>query len=562
MVTAQPVGTNRKGGVERWLDGHGDLAAMLVVVLGFLARLWAAAGTFLNPDEALHFRLANESSLALVYKASLTALHPPLLFLLLHLWRGLGTSELWLRLPSVVAGTVFCWLFFKWLSQVAGRLTGLLGLMLVALLPPEVMLSAEMRQYALLLAFLAGALYFLERAFGEDSAGPMLASALCLYLAMLTHYSAFLFAAALGAYGLSKMFTPPAERPRASVVASWVVGQLCALALCVFLYKTHLSQHGTGDSAVLQEWIAYLSRSSYFQPGRDNPLLFAVGRSFGVFQYLFGQLAVGIVMGLAFLAGLGLILRGRGLAGNVVPSRRLAIILILPFVLACAASFLHAYPYGGTRHVSFLIMPATAGISVAMARLASAGSTGAGPRGERWTRGVAITALVVAVCITFGKQRRPSMERADQSRAHMAAAIEFIQTKIASSDLIFTDYQSDLLLGHYLCGQRTIPFDTTPPPGFEQFSCGAHRIVSKDYTRWQFWANNFIPEWQRFVETYQLKPGSNVWIVQAGWSVELPEELRRNFVEFHDLHFESFGDNIKMFKLAVGQPGNRQPQIP
>ena len=53
---------------------------------------------------------------------------------LLYFWRALGTSELWLRLPSVLAGTVFCWIFYKWLSKAAGNLAGLIGLLFVALL--------------------------------------------------------------------------------------------------------------------------------------------------------------------------------------------------------------------------------------------------------------------------------------------------------------------------------------------------------------------------------------------------------------------------------------------
>src|SRR5271169_2732840 len=147
---------------NHWAHEHADLTAAIMTLLGFLARLWTASGTFLNPDEALHFRLANQLSLALAYKASLTAAHPPLLILLLYFWRALGTSELWLRLPSVLAGVVFCWMFYKWLSQAAGHLAGLIGLLFVALLPPIVLLGAEVRQYALLLAFLASAVYFLD----------------------------------------------------------------------------------------------------------------------------------------------------------------------------------------------------------------------------------------------------------------------------------------------------------------------------------------------------------------------------------------------------------------
>ena len=207
---------------NQWFENHASRAAVFVTLFGFLARLWAASGIFLNPDEALHFRLANQLSLALAYKESLTAAHPPLFILLLYFWRALDTSELWLRLPSVLAGAVFCWMFYKWLSKAAGTLTGFIGLLFVALLPPIVLIAAEVRQYALLLAFLISALYFLDEAFAEDSPSRMAAFSLCLYVAMLFHYSAFLFAAALGIYALFGIFT---ERPPSRLVATWAVGQ-------------------------------------------------------------------------------------------------------------------------------------------------------------------------------------------------------------------------------------------------------------------------------------------------------------------------------------------------
>lgn len=206
-----------------WFHNRAAAAAIVVLLAGFLARLWKASGTFLNPDEALHFRLANQPSLALAYKESLTASHPPLLTLVLYFWRFFGTSELWLRLPLVLAGAAFCWMFYKWLSNAVGYLAGFIGLLLAALLPPMVVLSAEIRQYPLLLVFLASALYFLDDAFARKSVGRMAAFSLCLYLAMLSHYSAFLFAAALGIYALLRMF---AERPPASVGWLWAIGQL------------------------------------------------------------------------------------------------------------------------------------------------------------------------------------------------------------------------------------------------------------------------------------------------------------------------------------------------
>jgi hypothetical protein len=48
---------------NQWLQSRTDVAAAFITLLALLARLWTASGTFLNPDEALHFRLANQVSL-------------------------------------------------------------------------------------------------------------------------------------------------------------------------------------------------------------------------------------------------------------------------------------------------------------------------------------------------------------------------------------------------------------------------------------------------------------------------------------------------------------------
>jgi hypothetical protein len=216
--------------------------------------------------------------------------------------------------------------------------------------------------------------------------------------------------------------------------------------------------------------------------------------------------------------------------------------LLLVFAVAGVAAFAHVYPYGGTRHIAFLIIPGVAGVSVALARLAA----------DRWERGLAAAALIVVICIALGKTRPPSMDRADQSRAHMAAAIDFINKNVKPNDLIFTDYQTDLILGHYLCQQRPISLEAAPAT-FEQFSCAGYRVVSQDYKGWQFWAPNFSQEWQRLVHDYQLSPCETVWVIQAGWGVGLPQDLQRQFAEFRNLRFDSFGKNILIFKLTVGQ---------
>ena len=99
--------------IEKMSDSferHSAFWTFVLLLAGFAMRLWRASGTFLNPDEAMHFLAANQTSWWLTYQASWNLAHPPLLVLILHAWRSLGTSEIILRLPSIVAGIAFCWI--------------------------------------------------------------------------------------------------------------------------------------------------------------------------------------------------------------------------------------------------------------------------------------------------------------------------------------------------------------------------------------------------------------------------------------------------------------------
>src|SRR5215467_5547869 len=111
------------------------------LALGLLVRIWYATGTYLNPDEALHFFVANKVTWWETYQASLNVSHPPLLIFLLRVWRGLGTSELMLRLPSIVAGTAFCWFAYRWLRILFDESVVWIAFTLIVFLPSTIDLS-------------------------------------------------------------------------------------------------------------------------------------------------------------------------------------------------------------------------------------------------------------------------------------------------------------------------------------------------------------------------------------------------------------------------------------
>jgi len=520
-----------------WMEAHLNTMALVMVGAGFVLRAATAWGTYLNPDEALHFWIADRGSLEAAYQANLTQAHPPLMIFVLYGWRLLGTSEFWLRLPSILTGTLFCWLFFRWLARLFGRSVALVGLTFAALLPPMVSLTAQVRQYGLLLVFLMGGSYLLELAVAENSALLMALSSACFWLALTSHYSAFFFLAVMGIYSLLRL-----ERRgiSSSTLATWILGEIGALGLGVTLYRTHIAKisHTTMAEQAFDGWL----HKSYFHRASDHALTFFLTRSFSFFQYIFGQLVVGDVLALVFVAGTILWLRGRAeTSGTRWVRYRFAALLVFPFLLNYGAALADLYPYGGTRHCMYLFIFAIAGVSVAIVEIV----------GNNALRGLIVSLSIVALCSLFPTHHAPYIARPDQKRVQMDRAIEFLRDGLPAADAILTDYESGMIVGHYLCEQRPISYEGSIP-GFLVLHCGGHRIISTDPDLWAFTPPTFLAQWSRLVQGGYVKAGDTVWVAQVGWMTKLDEDLRKGFPEFRDLRTQAFGHNIRFFPLAVG----------
>jgi hypothetical protein len=544
MAETQEIQTRHPSSPDNafsWLDSSFDkrrnLWAYSLLLLGFLIRIWHASGTFLNSDEVMHFAAANQPTWVQTYKVSLAISHPPLLIFVEHLWRVLGTSELMLRMPSILAGMAFCWFTFRWAETLFENSVVWMVFVFDLFLPSSIELSTEIRQYALFLAFAMGSAYFLERAFAKNSAGTMLLSGVCLWLAIGSHFSAFLFAPALGIYTIWRMWS---WRPRLSVIVAWTAGQFVALGLCAFLYFTQIRQLSRyfGGQDATQGWMgnAYLSHS-YYIPGKVNPLMFIVGRTIGVFQYVFRQLVVGDLAFILFVIGVVFIFRQRPVSARVT-SRQLGCLLLLPFAVNCAAALVRAYPYGGTRHSCMLIPFVLAGVSVALAQLLK----------HRRSVVIAAALLISLVCHLSTAKELPYVAPDAQRSAHMQAAMAFIH-QLPATEPIFADVQTDLLLGHYLCNQRPVVSDRSTP-GFVSYECGGHRVIAST-TRYIFTARSFYNQLQEMVAKYHMQPGSRIWVAQMGWYTYVEFELE-NFPQFQ-ITPNDFGPQIQIFSLTVGQ---------
>ncbi len=518
------------GRLDSLFEKHSTLLAAAVIALGLVWRLWLAQATFFNTDEAWHFSLANQSSAWLAYKASLTISHPPLLILVLHFWRVLGTSNLILRLPSVLAGAVFCWIFYRWLGPVAGRAAAWPGLILATFLWPMISTSAEVRQNPLLLVFSVGAVYLLERALAQNSVEKMLASAACLYLAMLSHYSAFFVAGALGIYAIARMW---AQRPPRPVLLSWIAGQTGGVALAGFLYKTHLGRLGSLlDQSLLPQQYLF---SSYFHSGTDHIVPFLYRGTFGVFRFIFGQTQIGQLAAILFLAGLVFLLADKPSAR--ARNRALGIFLVLPFALNWIAAAAGLYPYGRMRQCMFLAIFALAGVGICVARIVR----------ERPALATALALGIVILCQAFGTQQdRDALPLADQRHQHMDQAMQFIRSQVSTADVIFTDKATSFQLAHYLCRQQPVVLQRFAEQ-METFSCEGLRVVSTGPAAGALTANKLAAGWQNTAK--DLHVAGQVWVVQGGWASGLGESLRATYAEFSAITPHTFGRYFEIFEM-------------
>jgi 4-amino-4-deoxy-L-arabinose transferase-like glycosyltransferase len=512
---------------------------LLLILAAVVVRLIGAYSKFLNADEAMHYLLAIQPSLADAYRASLGTAHPPLLIIFLHYWGMISRSEFFLRLPSVVAGTAAGWFVYLWLRDVGDRTTAIIAMSLVLFSPALIYTSAEVRQYALLLGFMAATLYLLERAFITGSPGMMLASAMTLYLALLTHYAAMIFAASIAIYGLIRI----AEiRPKALLLAAWVGAQAGGVAIAAVLWKTHISviRHRALTQDVAQSYL----RSSLFHRGQEQVLEFLFLANLRLFHFLFSQGAVSVLGMLLFVVGIVVLVRDRdsGNRDGRPSARQIAVLLLLPFVINCGAALVGAYPYGGTRHDSYLAIFAMPAIAFAVARWR--------PR-QRWARPLAIAAAL-AICnftvVPAGSYIRPE----NQKKEFMQQAVAYLRGSAPPGSIVLTDYESGLLLSYYVCG-TDITHTGDRTEFFYISQCAEYRSASLLPRLWVFRADAFPMEAQALVKNQPaLLQGRQVWLFHAGFVVDRETEFHTMLGRYGCSSPQEFGANIVVCRIWLG----------
>lgn len=233
------------------------VGALTVVALGLrCVFLWDS----LLDDELFMYRIVHDQSLAsVIHVVRETEKTPPLFFLLSWATIKLGDPTVWMRLPSLICGTLSVPLAFALGTRAAGRRVGFLAAGLVTISPFMMYYATNARAYAGLAFFAALSTLCLLRAVETNRRIWWAAYGLAVVAVVYTHYTGVIVLVVQAAWAL---FT---RRDRLRELM--VVHGLAVLCFLPWLPSFLVQQRHSNDEAAR---IALLSPPSWPRFGEYN----------------------------------------------------------------------------------------------------------------------------------------------------------------------------------------------------------------------------------------------------------------------------------------------------
>ena len=513
--------------LEKPLAGRIDLVAAAVLLIGFAVRLWTASLAYLNPDEVYHLLLANPESFLDTYNSAIRSPHPPFLVIFLHYVKEVSTSEIWLRFWPALAGTLFALVLYRWIAKGWSKSAGLIALVIVVFTPNLVNLSAELRGYSFQLLFLAASLHFLDSAIERSSVPRMAAFSLFQILTILSEFSSIWFCLAVGIYFLLRLRE---QRITSTVRMTWETGQMVGIGLYMFLYFSQLKPllRDFGPRGDVAGWLS----AGYPQPG-ENPLVFIFMGTLRQFSYMTPYMIAMLPIAAFTLLGVYLVWRTSRYE-RPAWSKSKAVLLVLPFALACLGAFLMAHPYGRSRHTVFLVAFIATGAAIGIDRLVN----------SRIAPVLLGAVLLVPVWHITNKGMYDSAVGSEFAREHMIEAVEYLRQQAAPGSAILTESETRVLLVHYLGAEGRLP-ELGALPTEERFA--GYRVFAN---RWNFGDPGHLAIDGRAIrQTFQVEAAEPFWVVDGGFATALAGALDDELMRGRVREVRWFGTGIVVFRL-------------
>ncbi len=320
---------------------HGRSIALGIVALALALRAIGTDAWWLNPDEGIYFDILTAPTSADFWEAVGWNAHPPLYYLVLRAIGTLTWDFSWYRAFSIVAGCTAVLAFWLCGLELGGRgrrgvVAGALAGLVVALSPSAILSSQIIRPYMLLLALLSLSLWLLLRYLRERGPVSLVGYTACLALALLTHYSALLAMAVFVGLALNAVLS---GRLRGREAGQLLAAHVVPVAIAGGLYFAHLGQLMTSGLAsnALGGWL------SPYMPSTAGEIWLALLGFYGMIvgHWLAAPFALLLLAALVWAAW------SRSWSIVILGAAALAIAIVL--------SATGQYPFGGSRHVTWLL---------------------------------------------------------------------------------------------------------------------------------------------------------------------------------------------------------------
>jgi hypothetical protein len=242
--------------------------------------------------------------------------------------------------------------------------------------------------------------------------------------------------------------------------------------------------------------LSYLAQYFYAR-GQETFLRFVWRSLFETFHYATGSRPLAVLFILIFAAGLAALLTGRTKAPKLT-----ALLVILPFVVGFVAALFRIFPFGGSRHQTYLLPFLAAGISAAFAWV---------PRG----RAVPILLLGAVAAPFWIIHSSPENDLRIMSIRDMTAAISYIDQVAPPGAPLFADDMTRDVLRYYLSrNDRTL--DLAFEEGPEEW-LGGHRVVIPSTAPQAFRPVDAIKEVTEAARMIAVPPGDPLHVVSVAW---------------------------------------------
>ena len=204
--------------------------AAVVGVLSFVVLGWGSWRPAWSGDEAATAMVVRRPLSGVLRTFAFDpALEP--YYLLLKLWSVVSTSELWLRLPSVLAMATAVTVVSVLTARFAGRRAGGLAALVMLALPATSRYGQDARPYALSLLLVVMAVVCWDDKRLVESVQPKAWLAVAVILAGAAHPYALLIVPVL----MVASWLAPRADPRAEVLATFTSGAVAIFLLGPFL---------------------------------------------------------------------------------------------------------------------------------------------------------------------------------------------------------------------------------------------------------------------------------------------------------------------------------------